>query len=146
MYTFNKSVPESYYRILSGSSLICVLKFIVILNMPVIDPLSCGFSKSIAFSLFKSNHIKKECNEHQKHYINWINTQHYENFNFLFSEGGDFNVSHKQFSQNFLRIVKYFEKLNKRKPSLKNEFLETFSLETWTSLNSNEKQTYTAKL
>ena len=111
--------------------------------MPIIDPLSCGFSKSIAFSLFKSNHIKKECNEHQKQYINSINTQHYENFNFLFSEGGDFNVSYKQFSQNFPRIVKYFEKLNKRKPSLKKGFLETFSLETWTNLNINEKYKHT---
>ena len=134
---------ESYYHILSGSSVICVLTFIVLLKMSITDPLSCCFSKSIAFSLFKSKHIKKECNEHQKQYTNRIYTQHYENFNFLFSEGGDFNVSYKQFSQNFPRIVKYFEKLNKRKPSLKKGFLETFSLETWTNLNINEKYKHT---
>ena len=69
--------------------------------------------------------------------------QHYENFNFLFYEGGDFNVSYKQFSQNFPRIVKYFEKLNKQQSSLKKEFLETFSLETWNKLNINEKHKHT---
>ena len=72
-----------------------------------------------------------------------MHIQHYENFNFPFSEGGDFNVSYKQFSQNFPRIVKYFEKLNKRKSSLKKEFLETFTLETWTNLNINEKHKHT---
>ena len=72
-----------------------------------------------------------------------MHIQHYENFNFPFSEGGDFNVSYKQFSQNFPRIVKYFEKLNKRKPSLKKGFLETFPLETWTNLNINEKYKHT---
>ena len=51
-----------------------------------------------------------------------MHTQHYENFNFLFSECGDYNASYKQFFQNFPRIVKYFEKLNKRKSSLKQEF------------------------
>ena len=117
---------ESYYQILSGSSIICVLTFIVLLNMSIIDPLSCGFSNSIASSLFKSNHLKKECNEHQKQYINRMHTQHYKNFNFLFSEGGDFNVSYKHFSQNFLSIVKYFEKLNKRKSTLKLEFWKPF--------------------
>ena len=68
-----------------------------------------------------------------------MHIQHYENFHFLFSEGDYFNVSYKQFSQNFPKIVKYFEKLSTRKSSLKNEFLETFSLETWTNLNINEK-------
>ena len=93
--TFKENVRESYYHILSENSVICVLTFIVLLNMSVIDPLSCSFSKSIALSLFKSNHLKKECNEHQKQYINRMHTQHYKNFNFLFSEGGDFNVSYK---------------------------------------------------
>ena len=106
--------------------------------MPIIDSLPCGLIKSIALSLFKSNHLKKECNEYQKQYINRMHTQHYENFNFLISKGGDFNISYKQFSQNFPRIVKYFEKLNKRKLSLKHEFLETFSLEIWTNLNLME--------
>ena len=106
--------------------------------MSIIDSLPCGLSKSIALSLFKSNHLKKECNEYQKQYINRMHTQHYENFNFLISEGGDFNISYKKFSQNFPRIVKYFEKLNKRKLSLKHEFLETFYLETWTNLNLME--------
>ena len=72
-----------------------------------------------------------------------MHTQHYENFNFLFSEGGDFNYGYKQFSQNFPRIVKYFERLNNQKSSLKKEFLETFSLETWTNLNINEKHKHT---
>ena len=134
---------ESYYHILSGSSVICVLTFIVLLKMSITDALSCCFSKSIAFYFFKSNHIKKECSEHQKQYVNRIHTKHYENFNFLLSEGGDFNVSYKQFSQNFPRIVKYFEKLNKRKSYLKKEFLESFSLETWTNLNINEKYKHT---
>ena len=111
--------------------------------MSIIDSISCGFSKSFAFSLFKSNHIKKECNEHQKEYTDRMHTQHYENFNFLFSEGGDFDVSYKQLPQSFPRIVKYFEKLNKRKSSLKKKFLETFSLETWTNLNINEKHKHT---
>ena len=70
IYTFKENVLESYYHILSGSSVICVLTFVVLLNMSVIDPRSCGFSKSIALSLFKSSHIKKECNKHQKQYIN----------------------------------------------------------------------------
>ena len=56
---------------------------------------------------------------HQNQYINRMHTQHYEDFNILFSEGGDFKFSYKEFSQNFLRIVKYFENLNKRKSSLK---------------------------
>ena len=55
-------------------------------------------------------------------------TQHHENFNSLFFESGDFNISYKQFSQNFLRIVKYFEKVNKQKSSLKTKFWKLFPL------------------
>ena len=114
--------------------------------MSIIVSLPCGLSKSIALSLFKRNQLKKECNEYQKQYINRMHTQHYENFNFLISEGGDFNISHKQFSQNFRRIVKYFEKLNKRNSSLKHEFLETFSLETRTNLNLMKNITIHCKI
>ena len=66
IYTFKENVQESYYRILSGRSVICVLTFIVLLNMSIIDPPSCGFSNSIALSLFKSSHIKKRMQQASK--------------------------------------------------------------------------------
>ena len=126
--TIKEKLWESCCQILSESSVICVLALIVLLNMSIIDPLSCGFVKSIALSLFESNHIKKECNEHQTQYIKRIHVQHYENSKFLFFEDGDFKVSYKSFSRNFSKIMKYFEKLNKQKSSLKKDFLEKFSL------------------
>ena len=69
--------------------------------MSIIDPLLCIFSKSVA----KGIYIKKEGSGHSKKYTNWTHTQHFDKFNSLFSEGRDFNVSDKQFSQNFLGIV-----------------------------------------
>ena len=54
IYSFNESMRESYYHILSGSSVNCVLTFIVLLHMSITDPLSRVFSKSIALSFVKS--------------------------------------------------------------------------------------------
>ena len=110
--------------------------------MSVIDPLSCGFVKIGAYNVLVNKYnIKKIPTESNKTFKSRLYDVQYGKFNEYFNTENNENlrVSHKQFSNNFLKIIKYIRNLNKRYQHLKQELFDVFSMDSWKQLTENKK-------
>ena len=110
--------------------------------MSLLDPLSCGFAKVAAFNILTTNDFSRLAGENYKEYQSRELQFQYEKYLTYFTNINGFNVTYKQFRQNFKKIIQKIKGLEKRHMTIKNELLETFSETAWRSLSFNEKKVH----
>ena len=111
--------------------------------MSIIDPLSFGFAKIAAFTIFTEKHnVKKAGNEADRELQGKILQERYRKYKEYFDVDNNENLSvdYKQFTHNFPKIVNHIRKLNKRQMATKNMLLKTFSKDKWTALSEKKKK------
>ena len=107
--------------------------------MSIPDPMACGFAKVAVYNII-SVIPKKLLNERETDFQSRLRCSQFRSYIEHFGEyRGNFEVTYKQFLDNFQKIVTNFNNFKKRHPKELNIILETFSNDTWENLSPTKK-------
>lgn len=104
--------------------------------MSLVDPLSCGFAKVIAFQIITEPiNVTKLSNENTNEFKSRKFNLQYEKYVEQFDGLEKFNVTYKQFTNNFPKVVTLLRHFrNKTQLETKELIMRTFSVENKRSL------------
>ena len=106
--------------------------------MPLFDPTSCLYYKTIVYGLFVSDHgLLKNPNESMNNFTGRVNKFRFDKFSTLFS---DHNVSDKSFVDKFPKIINHFQWIGKKDPIMKETMLKTFNENQWAEVPEKQKK------
>ena len=116
--------------------------------MSIIDPLSCGFARIAAYTIFRSKEYELERNtgECSAKFKTRELTHKYTTFQNVFKDHKlQFLVEYQQFTRPFQKILNTISAIGKTKPLQKKEILDSFSLEKWKELCSTKKKLHSLR-
>jgi len=111
--------------------------------MSLVSPLCCGFVKAAVFQLF----VKKPSD--RKNYASAkLSSETYKNqYQFLEKLFPNLNVvTYNNFKRNGVKVKESLFKLGKRSTTLKEVFMDTFSMEKWGELSEEAKKLHSADI
>ena len=108
--------------------------------MSIIDATVCGFLKIGVYSALTDESLLptlvKETAEKRNEYVSRIIKQQIDFIQSQFSV----EIKYKTFVDCYKKIVPHIQSIGKRNVTIKNEILNTFSLENWGKLSADERQ------
>ena len=107
--------------------------------MSILDPMACGFAKVAVYNIISVT-PKKLPNERETDFLSRIRSSQFRSYMDYFGEyRGNFEVTYKQFLDNFQKIVPNINNFKKRHSKGLKIILETFSNDTWENLITKKK-------
>ena len=108
----------------------------------ILDPITCGFTKTFAYELFTQD-FGIEKNGSQKQWLGRVNKTRYDKFIERYFEFSEANNSYKIFTNKHKKIVDHIKSLGKKDVFCKNLFLTTFSSKSWNDLDPKDQNKHT---
>ena len=107
--------------------------------MSILDPMACGFAKVAVYNIISVT-PKKLPTEKETDFLSRIRSSQFRSYIVYFGEyRGNFEVTYKQFLDNFQKIVPNINNFKKRHSKGLKIILETFSNDTWENLITKKK-------